>query len=54
MTVSSPPVLACNPRRSHYFLVSGNIFYERAIVDESGERVYPDATDVKARAGILS
>ena len=54
ITVSSPPVVTCDPRCSHCFLVSGNIFYERVIVDESGKRVYPDATDVKAHAGILA
>ena len=54
IVLSSPLVMTCFPRRSHCLLLSGNIFYERATVDDTGKRVYPDASECSKHAGIIA
>ena len=54
IVLSSPLVMTCFPRRSHCLLLPGNIFYERATVDDTGKRVYPDASECSKHAGIIA
>ena len=54
IVLSSPLVMTCFPRRSHCLLLSGYIFYERATVDDTGKRVYPDASECSKHAGIIA
>ena len=50
----SPRVVTCCPRYFHFLFLPGNIFYERATIDDAGKRVYPDASECAKHAGILA